>query len=147
MRIGVVNGPNINLLGQREKNIYGNFSLEELKEFLRLEIGNSAKLDFFQSNAESEIVDYIQNAHKNKLDGIIINAAAYTHTSIAIRDAFLACPTPFIEVHISNIYKRENFRHISYLGDVAQGTIIGLGKEGYLLAVQYFLRTHIHVMR
>ena len=141
MKIGIINGPNINLLGQREKNIYGSFSLKELQEFLRLEIKDSAKLDFFQSNSESEIVGYIQEVQNNKLNALVVNAAAYTHTSIAIRDALLACSAPFIEVHISNIYEREDFRHRSYLTDIAQGAIIGLGKEGYLLAVLYFLST------
>ena len=140
MKIGIVNGPNMNLLGRREKNIYGDFSLPQLQESLKAEIKDAAELDFFQSNSESKIIGYIQEAEKKKLDAMVINAGAYTHTSIAIRDAILDRAIPFIEVHISNVYTRETFRHQSYLSDIAQGVIVGLGKEGYLLAIQYFLR-------
>ena len=142
MKLSIINGPNLNMLGSREKDIYGSFSLSDLEKFLKENILQQAELDFFQSNHESEIVQYIHKAKSNNIEGIIINAAAYTHTSISIRDSLLAVNIPFIEVHISNIYKREEFRHKSFLADIAQGVITGLGKEGYLFAIEYFLRTN-----
>jgi len=138
MKILVINGPNLNLLGQREKSIYGDVSLETIEQrvtdkarMLNIEI------DFFQSNHEGAIVDRIQN---KDYDGIIINAAAYTHTSIAIRDALLAVSAKFVEVHISNVYKREPFRHNSYLSDIALGVIAGLGIYGYEYALDYLVK-------
>ncbi len=142
MNIRVINGPNLNLLGSREKEIYGNFSLNDLEDYLKKNIPSNVTLDFFQSNHEGEIVDCIHKAKKNKIDVFIINVAAYTHTSIAIRDSLLAVALPFIEVHLSNIYKREKFRHQSLLADIAEGIIAGLGYEGYLLAIEYFYRLH-----
>ena len=140
MNIGIVNGPNLNMLGKREESFYGAFSLQQLEDYLIQEVPSEINLSFFQSNSESEIVDYIQNSYENKLDALVVNAAAYTHTSIAIRDALLAVPMSFIEVHISNIYKREEFRHKSFLNDIAIGTISGLGKDSYLLAIFYLIR-------
>jgi 3-dehydroquinate dehydratase-2 len=138
-KILVINGPNLNMLGRREKEHYGSFTLEELEERIRKYAEEKkAKVDFFQSNSEGDIVSKIQSAC-GEYDGIIINPGAYTHTSIAIRDAFLATGIPFIEVHISNIFAREEFRRRSYLSDIAKGVITGLGMEGYILALQYFL--------
>jgi 3-dehydroquinate dehydratase-2 len=138
MDLVVINGPNLNLLGRREAGFYGTFTLGDLEKRLREHIGNRASLSFFQSNSEGEIISYIQTlTEKHRL---IINAASLTHTSIGIRDALSAVKTPFIEVHISNVYAREDFRQISYLSAIAQGVIVGLGAEGYLLAAEYFLK-------
>ena len=131
----VVNGPNLNLLGEREQSQYGSITFEQLKNTCL----NKAKklgisLEFSQSNIEGEIVTTIQEA-KNKFDGIIINAAGFTHTSVAIRDALDIYKKPIIELHISNIYKREEFRQKSLISDVATGGIFGLGDNGYILAI------------
>jgi 3-dehydroquinate dehydratase II len=131
----IINGPNINLLGEREQSQYGSVSFEDLKSNCE----NKAKelhlnLDFMQSNIEGEIVTAIQEA-KKKFDGIIINAAGYTHTSVAIRDALTVFKKPIIELHISNIYKREEFRHKSLISEVVTGGIFGLGDNGYILAI------------
>ncbi|MEJ2684255.1 MAG: type II 3-dehydroquinate dehydratase [Candidatus Sulfobium sp.] len=134
MRILVIHGPNLNLLGTREKGIYGEISLETLNGRIRALCAElSAEVDIVQSNGEGRIVDAIQ---ENAYDVLIINPAAYTHTSVAIRDAIAAVGKPSIEVHISNIYKREKFRHRSFISAVATGQISGLGTEGYLLAVR-----------
>lgn len=139
-KVLVINGPNLNLLGKREKEHYGTFTLKELeREMKKLAKEKGMEVHFFQSNCEGEIVNEIQEA-RGKFDGIIINPGAYTHTSIAIRDAFLATGIPFIEVHISNIFAREEFRRRSYLSDIAKGVISGLGMEGYLLALEAFSR-------
>jgi 3-dehydroquinate dehydratase-2 len=139
-KILVINGPNLNMLGKREKEHYGSFTLKELEERIKKYAQeNKGEVDFFQSNSEGDIVSKIQEAY-GKYDGIIINPGAYTHTSIAIRDAFLATGIPFIEVHISNIFAREEFRRRSYLSDIARGVITGLGMEGYVLALQFFLK-------
>ena len=134
-RIIIINGPNLNLLGEREKSHYGNFSLEELKKKC---IQKSKQLDieieFRQSNIEGEIVTMIQDA-RNKYDGIIINAAGFTHSSVAIRDALEIVKKPKIELHISNIYKREGFRQKSLISGVVSGLICGLGINGYILAI------------
>ena len=134
-RIIIINGPNLNLLGEREKSHYGNFSLEELKKKC---IQKSKQLDieieFRQSNIEGEIVTMIQDA-RNKYDGIIINAAGFTHSSVAIRDALEIVKKPKIELHISNIYKREEFRQKSLISGVVNGVICGLGINGYILAI------------
>ena len=131
----IINGPNLNLLGDREQSQYGSITYENLKLNC---ISKSKELgiivDFYQSNIEGEIVNFIQDSIK-KFDGIIINAAAFTHTSIAIRDALSVFKKPIIELHISNIYKREKFRHISLISDVVTGGIFGLGGEGYILAI------------
>ena len=134
-KIIIINGPNINLLGKREQSQYGPMSFEELRENC---INKSKDLDliveFTQSNVEGELVNLIQDAIK-KFDGIIINAAAFTHTSVAIRDALDVFKKPIIELHISNIYKREEFRHKSLISDIVTGGIFGLGSNGYILAI------------
>lgn len=138
MRILVIHGPNLNLLGTREKGIYGEASLQTLNSRIRnLCAELSAEVEIMQSNGEGPIVEAIQ---EKAYDVLIINPAAYTHTSVAIRDAIAAVGKPSIEVHISNIYKREEFRHRSYVSGVATGQITGLGTEGYLLAVRAAVR-------
>ena len=134
-KIIIINGPNINLLGEREQSQYGSISFDNLKKICFDEINNlSMTGEFFQSNIEGELVNKIQEARKN-FDGIIINAAGFTHTSVAIRDALNVIKKPIIELHISNIYKREEFRHKSLISDVVTGGIFGLGSEGYILAI------------
>ena len=131
----IINGPNLNLLGEREQSQYGKITFNDLKNICLDHSKNiGVKLDFFQSNLEGEIVTKIQNARK-EYDGIIINAAGFTHTSVAIRDALDLFKKPIIELHISNIYKREEFRHKSLISDIATGGIFGLGAEGYILAI------------
>ncbi len=133
----VLQGPNLNLLGSREPSLYGHTSLTELHNALQHKAQAAGlNLSSKQSNSEGELVDFIHEAMKNKIDYFIINPAAYTHTSIALRDALLATHIPFIEVHISNIFAREPFRKHSYLSDIAEGVISGLGTIGYLLALQ-----------
>ena len=134
-KIIIINGPNLNLLGEREQSQYGSVTFKQLKENCikkSNEIGIG--LEFVQSNIEGELVDLIQDARK-KYDGMIINAAGFTHTSVAIRDALDLFKKPIIELHISNIYKREEFRHKSLISDIATGGIFGLGAEGYILAI------------
>ena len=134
-KIIIINGPNINLLGEREQSQYGSVTFDELKEnCLKKSKELNLELEFIQSNIEGELVNIIQNSRK-KFDGIIINAAAFTHTSVAIRDALDIFKKPIIELHISNIYKREEFRHKSLISDIATGGIFGLGTEGYILAI------------
>jgi len=134
-KIVIINGPNLNLLGEREQSQYGSTTFEQLKENCikkSNEIG--IELEFTQSNIEGELVNLIQDARK-KYNGMIINAAGFTHTSVAIRDALDLFKKPIIELHISNIYKREEFRHKSLISDIATGGIFGLGVEGYILAI------------
>ncbi len=134
-KIIIINGPNLNLLGEREQSQYGSTTFEELKDncFKKSnEIG--IELDFTQSNIEGELVDLIQDA-RTKYDGMIINAAGFTHTSVSIRDALDLFKKPIIELHVSNIHKREEFRHKSLISDIATGGIFGLGVEGYILAI------------
>ena len=134
-KIIIINGPNLNLLGDREQSQYGSTTFEQLKENCSKkgqEIG--IDVEFSQSNIEGELVNIIQDARKN-FDGIIINAAAFTHTSIAIRDALSIFKKPIIEIHISNIYKREEFRQKSLISDIVSGGIFGLGADGYILAI------------
>ena len=134
-KIIIVNGPNLNLLGEREQSQYGSTTFKELKEnCLKKTNEIGIQLEFTQSNIEGEIVNLIQDA-RNKYDGMIINAAGFTHTSVAIRDALDLFKKPIIELHISNIYKREEFRHKSLISDIATGGIFGLGVEGYILAI------------
>ena len=134
-KIIIINGPNLNLLGEREQSQYGSTTFNELKEnCLKKSDEIGIKLEFVQSNIEGELVNLIQDARK-KYDGIIINAAGFTHTSVAIRDALDLFKKPIIELHISNIYKREEFRHKSLISDIATGGIFGLGTEGYILAI------------
>ena len=134
-KIIIINGPNLNLLGEREQSQYGSITFEELKGIC---ISKSKELgldvEFIQSNIEGELVDIIQSYRKS-IDGIIINAAAFTHTSVAIRDALDIFKKPVIEIHISNIYKREEFRQKSLISDIATGGIFGLGTDGYILAI------------
>ena len=131
----VINGPNLNMLGSREPEIYGRTTLDDIKSAATAKAkDHGLSLDFRQSNAEGEIIDWIQGA-RGKADGIIINAGGYTHTSVAIMDALAAADQPVIEVHISNIFRREEFRHQSYISRVATGVICGLGAQGYLLAI------------
>ena len=131
----IINGPNLNLLGEREQSQYGSITFDSLKDIcLKKSEDLGIKLDFLQSNIEGEIVSIIQDA-RNKHDGIIINAAGFTHTSVSIRDALTIYKKPIIELHISNIYKREEFRHKSLISGVVTGIICGLGANGYILAI------------
>ena len=142
MELVVINGVNLNMLGKREPKQYGKTDLKVLiKQLKDLCKSNEIDLIDFQSNCEGEIINFIHSLmlKKNKIKGIIINPGAFTHTSIALRDALLAVDIAFVEVHITNIYQREPFRHKSYLRDIAVGCVIGLGIEGYKLAVKYFL--------
>ena len=134
-KIIIINGPNLNLLGEREQSQYGSITFDKLKENCKKKsIELNLELDFAQSNVEGEIVNIIQESRKN-FDGMIINAAAFTHTSVAIRDALNLFKKPIIELHISNIYKREEFRQKSLISDVVTGGIFGLGADGYILAI------------
>ena len=134
-KIIIINGPNLNLLGEREQSQYGSTTFKQLKENCLKESNKiGIELEFAQSNIEGELVNLIQDARK-KYDGMIINAAGFTHTSVAIRDALDLFKKPIIELHISNIYKREEFRHKSLISDIATGGIFGLGVEGYILAI------------
>ena len=134
-KIIIINGPNLNLLGEREQSQYGSITFEKLKaDCLKKAKELNINIEFFQSNIEGEIVTKIQEA-KKKFDGIIINAAGFTHTSVAIRDALDLFKKPIIELHISNIYKREEFRQKSLISDIVTGGIFGLGSDGYILAI------------
>lgn len=137
-RIIIINGPNLNLLGTREPEIYGSLSFTEFLEELKTKYAN-VQLEHFQSNIEGELIDKIQEVGFS-YDGIILNAAAYTHTSVGIGDAVKAITKPVIEVHISNTFTREKFRHQSYVSPNAKGIIIGFGLESYELAIQSFLK-------
>jgi 3-dehydroquinate dehydratase-2 len=137
----VINGPNLNLLGTREPELYGRETLQDVEQRLRaIAEGSQVGLEFFQSNDEGDLVDRIHQAARDGVDFILINPAAYTHTSVAIRDALAAVRIPFVEVHLSNIHAREAFRQHSYVSDLAIGTICGLGSQGYELALAYALR-------
>jgi len=137
MKIIIINGPNLNLLGKREPEVYGNASFEEYFNTLQEEYPN-IELDYFQSNIEGELIDKLHEVGFDH-NGIILNAAAYTHTSVGIGDAIKAIETPVIEVHISNVHAREEFRHQSYIAPNAKGIIIGLGLKGYELALEALL--------
>jgi 3-dehydroquinate dehydratase-2 len=140
VKILVIHGPNLNLLGQREPETYGVITLEQINnELSDLAQKNNIEIEFFQSNIEGELVTKIQEAGLKNFSGVIINPAAYTHTSVAIRDAISAIKTPVIEVHISNVYKREDFRHKSLTVSVCKGQICGFGAQSYKLALQAFL--------
>lgn len=139
MAILIINGPNLNLLGKREKQIYGNQSFEEYLQDLQKKYPK-ANLDYFQSNSESEIINKIHEVGFS-IDGIIINAGAFTHTSVALRDAIAGVTSPVIEVHISNVHAREEFRHNSYLSAVCKGIIVGFGLDSYRLALENFLNS------
>ena len=141
MKILILHGPNLNLLGSRETEIYGSQTLDDINEALR-ERAAALGVDIqeiLQTNSESVLIERIQAA-RGKMDGIVINPAAYTHTSIALRDALLATGIPFVEVHLSNVYAREPFRHRSYFSDVAVGIVAGFGPESYLLALEGLIR-------
>ncbi|MEO5355179.1 MAG: type II 3-dehydroquinate dehydratase [Magnetococcus sp. XQGC-1] len=149
VRLLVLNGPNLNLLGMREPETYGRTTLADIETLCRAQFARllqesarpsgEATLEFFQSNHEGVLVEYIQQA-RQRVDLIIFNPAAFTHTSVAIRDALLAVDLPVIEVHLSNIHKREPFRHHSFISDIALGQIVGLGPDGYRLAVEAAVR-------
>ena len=133
----LLNGPNLNLLGSREPEIYGSDTLDDIaKRLTDLAADSNHSLDHLQSNAESELIDRIHQAVKDKVEFILINPAAFTHTSIALRDALLGTQIPFIEIHLSNVHQREEFRQHSFFSDIAVGTIVGLGSKGYELALQ-----------
>ncbi|MEY4767504.1 MAG: hypothetical protein RL637_143 [Pseudomonadota bacterium] len=135
--ICIINGPNLNLLGSREPGLYGQQTLADIQHSLETHaLAKIHQLHFFQSNAEHALIEYIHQAYQQQLDFIILNPAAFTHTSIAIRDALLATRIRFIEVHLSNVYAREAFRKHSYFSDIAQGVISGFGAFGYILALQ-----------
>jgi 3-dehydroquinate dehydratase-2 len=138
MKISIINGPNLNLLGTREPGIYGSTTFEDYFQKLRKEY-ETIDFDYFQSNVEGELINEIQKAAKN-MDGIILNAGAYTHTSIAIGDAIAAIKIPVVEVHISNIEAREDFRKFSHISSKCAGTISGFGLKSYLLAVESFIK-------
>ena len=135
-KIIILNGPNLNLLGEREKNQYGSFTLKDVeKNCSEYSNQNKIKLSFFQSNIEGELVNQIQTSRENQ-DGLIINAGGYTHTSVAIHDALKILKIPIIELHISNIYNREEFRHKSLISNIAKGIICGFGANGYIMALK-----------
>jgi 3-dehydroquinate dehydratase-2 len=141
----VLNGPNLNLLGSREPQHYGLSTLEDINQALKAR-GDACgvSVESFQSNHEGALIDRVQQAKREGVDFILINPAAYTHTSVALRDALAAVAIPFVEVHLSNIHTREPFRHHSYFSDLAMGVIAGLGAQGYELALEFALR-HLHV--
>lgn len=137
----VLHGPNLNLLGSREPDTYGRLTLEQInQQLLEQAKARGHHLQYLQSNAEYELIDRIQAARGEGIDFILFNPAAFTHTSVALRDALLAVAIPFIEVHLSNVHRRESFRHHSYFSDIAEGVIVGLGADGYRLALDAALR-------
>jgi 3-dehydroquinate dehydratase II len=140
MHLTIINGPNLNLLGTREPEIYGSRSFDEFLDELKQRF-TEINFDYFQSNHEGELIDKLQSS-SSQTDGIIFNGAGYTHSSIALADTIAAITTPVVEVHISNIHAREEFRHKSYTASKAIGVITGMGLEGYALAVRYFLDRH-----
>jgi 3-dehydroquinate dehydratase-2 len=139
--IAILNGPNLDRLGRREPEIYGKATPADLEQGLRMEFAKVAKLEFFQSNHEGALIDKIAALVDAKCDGIVINGGAFTHTSVALRDALLGAHLPTVEVHISNIYKREDFRHKSLTAPACVAVITGLGLEGYHAAVRFLLKS------
>ena len=140
MKLLLLNGPNLNMLGQREPGLYGNKTLPQIEdEVIALASGHGMEVECLQTNSEGGMVDAIQRAGA-ELDGVILNAAAYTHTSVAVRDAVLACGIPVLEVHLTNPHARESFRRVSMLSGAAKGVIAGFGAESYALAVLWFAR-------
>lgn len=136
MKLALINGPNLNLLGRREPQVYGYTSLADIERTLSyMAVEAQSELRCMQSNSESTIIDFIHQ-QMNHTDGILINPGALTHTSIALRDALLGSDIPFVEIHISNVYARESFRHHSFLSDIAKGVIVGCGIKGYELGLQ-----------
>ena len=140
MKLRIINGPNLNLLGKREPNIYGKESFDVYLDFLK-EKYSKVNFDYFQSNIEGQIIDQIQKVGFS-YDGILLNAAAFTHTSIGIADAIKSISTPVIEIHISNTFSREDFRHKSYISPVSKGLIVGFGFESYRLGVESFITNY-----
>jgi 3-dehydroquinate dehydratase-2 len=140
-RIAILNGPNLDRLGKREPEIYGRATLADLETQMRAEFGAAAELEFFQSNHEGGLIDKIAGLADAKFDGLVINGGAFTHTSVALRDALLGAHLPAVEVHISNIYKREEFRHQSLTAPACVAVITGLGLEGYHAAVRFLLKS------
>jgi 3-dehydroquinate dehydratase-2 len=140
-KIAILNGPNLDRLGKREPEIYGKTTLADLEKMLRDEFGTRSTLEFFQSNHEGALIDRIAALADAKFDGIVINGGAFTHTSVALRDALLGAHLPTIEVHISNIYKREEFRHTSFTAPACIAVITGLGLEGYFAAIRFLLKS------
>ena len=138
MKIIIINGPNLNLLGKREPEIYGSTTFEDFFTELQFKF-TELQLEYFQTNIEGEIINKLHDCGFEGYDGIILNSGAYTHTSIGIGDAIKAIKTPVVEVHISNTFAREEFRHVSYISPVAKGVILGFGLQGYNLAIQSFL--------
>ena len=138
LRIAVINGPNLNLLGKREPGVYGSRSFEEYFEKLKADYPDLI-LTYFQSNVEGELVNYLHQVGFD-YDGILLNAGGYTHTSVAIRDAIAAIKTPVVEIHISNVFAREDFRHVSMIASKCAGSIVGLGLQGYELGLLHFLK-------
>jgi len=142
-KVAVVHGPNLNMLGKREVGIYGGKSMEEINTEVAAEAGSlKVTVDFYQSNSEGELVSYVQEC-RGRVDGILLNAGAYTHYSIALRDAISAAQVPTVEVHISNIYKREPFRHVSVIAPVCIGQICGFGSHGYVLALRALMEERL----
>jgi 3-dehydroquinate dehydratase-2 len=139
-KIAILNGPNLDRLGKREPEIYGSATLADLEASLRKEFSSGVELEFFQSNHEGALIDRIASLSDRKFDGVVINGGAFTHTSVALRDALLGAHLPTIEVHISNIYKREEFRHTSLTAPACIAVITGLGLEGYFAAVRFLLK-------
>jgi 3-dehydroquinate dehydratase-2 len=139
-KIAILNGPNLDRLGKREPEIYGSTTLTDLETQMRAEFGTTAHLEFFQSNHEGALIDKIAALADGKFDGVVINGGAFTHTSVALRDALLGSKLSAVEVHISNIYKREEFRHLSYTAPACIAVITGLGLEGYFAAVRFLLK-------
>jgi 3-dehydroquinate dehydratase II len=137
MKLAIINGPNLNLLGKRETDIYGNMSFEQFLESLKKKYAN-IEISYFQSNVEGELIDELQRVGFS-YDGIILNPGGYTHTSVAIGDAIAAIKTPVVEVHISNVHAREEFRRLSHVSGKAAGSIFGLGLKGYELALEYLI--------
>jgi 3-dehydroquinate dehydratase-2 len=139
-KIAILNGPNLDRLGKREPEIYGSATIADLEKQLRAEFSSQVQLEFFQSNHEGALIDKIASLAEAKIDGLVINLGAHTHTSVALRDALFGAHLPTVEVHISNIYKREEFRHTSLTAPACLGVITGLGFEGYHAAVRFLLK-------
>lgn len=139
-KIAILNGPNLDRLGKREPEIYGSTTLGDLEKLLREEFQGNAEIEFFQSNHEGALIDKIAALADAKFDGLVINGGAFTHTSVALRDALLGSKLAAVEVHISNIYKREEFRHTSFTAPACIAVITGLGLEGYFAAVRFLLK-------
>tara|TARA_B100001057_G_scaffold42406_1_gene37937 strand:- start:32 stop:463 length:432 start_codon:yes stop_codon:yes gene_type:complete len=143
MRILLINGPNLNLLGNRENSIYGNDTLEDIEKKLSgICKENGVSFNAFQSNAEHEIVEKVHKANEENVSKILMNPGAFTHTSISIRDALIGVGIPFYEIHISNIFAREEFRHKSYFSDIAEGVICGMGAKGYEFALEKVINSN-----